>query len=137
MPTFITADEHDRDRAALRALAEAARQPEPTTEQRLDAALAMLTSLRPVLDALGPVLDDLTGWEVPQRFSCAEADPVARLFVAAGREDDAALFIRWHADDDDEGDTHGTVVEAAGDRVTAEGDRRALAAAREYVKALS
>lgn len=135
MPMFITPDEHDRDRAALRALA--APEPEPTTQERLDAALALLAAQRAVLDALTPVLDNLTGWEVPQRFSCTEADDVARLFAAAGREDDAALFIRWHADDDDEGDTHGTVVEAAGDRATAEGDRRALAAAHDYVKALS
>lgn len=73
-------------------------------------AVALLADVRPVLDNLTVVLDLIT--EVAEHFSCMEADAVARLMVSAGRTEDAASFVRYHAADDDEGDPHAPIPDA-------------------------
>lgn len=65
-------------------------------------AAATLIALHDMLE----VWDDYTFADIGPHLTCNEAEALAHLMRAAGREDRATALIDGHATEDDEGDMH-------------------------------
>lgn len=57
------------------------------------------------LDAVAGVLVGLPGFSI-EHFTCDEAETLAQVIRAQRGDEAADGFLRWHAENDDEGDRH-------------------------------
>ncbi|MFH8414378.1 hypothetical protein [Streptomyces collinus] len=50
--------------------------------------------------------DGYVAFDTGSKFTCSEADSVARVLAVAGHEDAAVTWLRGHAEGDEGGDSH-------------------------------
>ncbi|MGW1040019.1 hypothetical protein [Streptomyces sp. NPDC002547] len=100
--------------------------------------LVKTAKLEDALSELASVFGDgMTAYDTGSKFTCSEADSVARVLIFSGNEEAAVTWLKGHADGEDWDDSHAHEYDEEQDKGRTEPRKFDEGEIRDYVKGLA